>query len=89
MQEIHPTAIIGKNVKLGDQLKIGSFVIIGNNVVIGGMAGVSGHLKIGSNVKIGGASGVIDDISDNLQVMGYPAIPLRNFVKARKWKIIQ
>ena len=42
------------------------------------------HLKIGSYVKIGGASGVIEDISDNSQVMGYPAISLRDFVKARK-----
>ena len=36
------------------------------------------------NVKIGGGSGVINDISDNHQVMGYPAIPLKEFVKLRK-----
>ena len=57
---------------------------IGDNVVIGGQAGVSGHLTIGNNVQIGGGSGVINDISDNEKVMGYPAIPLKEFVKQRK-----
>ena len=55
-----------------------------DNVVIGGQAGISGHLKIGNNVKIGGGSGVINDIPDNFQVMGYPAVPLKEFVKQRR-----
>jgi UDP-3-O-[3-hydroxymyristoyl] glucosamine N-acyltransferase len=49
----------------------------GDNVVIGGQAGLSGHLNIGNNVKIGGGSGVINNIPDNQQVMGYPAVPLK------------
>jgi UDP-3-O-[3-hydroxymyristoyl] glucosamine N-acyltransferase len=49
--------------------------------MIGGQAGVSGHLKIGNNVHIGGGSGVINDISDNTTVMGYPAKILREFIK--------
>ena len=40
--------------------------------------------KISKNVKIGGGSGVINDIPDNYQVMGYPAIPLKDFIKLRK-----
>ena len=58
--------------------------VLGDNVVIGGQAGISGHLNIGNNVKIGGGSGVINDISANQQVMGYPATPLRDFIKQRK-----
>ena len=57
---------------------------IGNNVSIGGQAGISGHLKIGNNVKIGGGSGVVNDIDDNLTVMGYPAVSLKNFIKKNK-----
>ena len=57
---------------------------IGNNVSIGGQAGISGHLKIGNNVKIGGGSGVIKDIQDNSIVMGYPAVPLKDFIKKNK-----
>ena len=57
---------------------------IGNNVSIGGQAGVSGHLKIGDNVKIGGGSGVVKDIEDNQIVMGYPAVPFKDFLKNSK-----
>ena len=51
---------------------------------IGGQAGVAGHLKIGNNVKIGGGSGVVKDIPDNMTVMGYPAVPLKEFLKKRE-----
>ena len=75
---------IGENCMIAGQVGIAGSTIVGNNVMIGGQAGVSGHLKIGNNVKIGGGSGVINDISDNHQVMGYPAVSLKEFVKQRK-----
>ena len=81
---------IAHNVKIGDNCMIAGQVgfagssTIGNNVSIGGQAGVSGHLKIGNNVKIGGGSGVVKDIQDNQVVMGYPAVPLKEFLKNSK-----
>jgi len=75
---------IGKNCMIAGQVGFAGSCTIGDNVVIGGQAGISGHLVIGNNVKIGGGSGVINDIADNEQVMGYPAIPLREFIKQRK-----
>jgi len=63
------------------QVGIAGSTIIGDNVTIGGQAGISGHLKIGDNVKIGGNSGVIEDISDNKKVMGYPSMNFKKFVK--------
>jgi len=76
---------IGKNCMIAGQVGFAGSAILGDNVVIGGQAGISGHIKIGNNVKIGGGSGVINDIPDNLQVMGYPAIPLKNFIKLRNY----
>ena len=75
---------IGKNCMIAGQVGFAGSTTVGNNVVIGGQAGISGHLEIGNNVKIGGGSGVINNIPDNAQVMGYPAIPLKDFVKQRK-----
>ena len=75
---------IGKNCMIAGQVGFAGSSILGDNVVIGGQAGISGHLIIGNNVKIGGGSGVINDIPDNTQVMGYPAVPLKEFVKKRK-----
>ena len=77
---------VGENCIMAAQVGISGSTTIGDNTVIGGQAGISGHLKIGNDVKIGGASGVTTDISDNSQVMGYPAVPLRDFVKMRKKK---
>ena len=78
---------IGHNVKIGSNCMIAGQVgfagssNIGDNVSIGGQAGISGHLNIGNNVKIGGGSGVVKDIQDNQVVMGYPAMPLKEFLK--------
>ena len=75
---------IGSNCMIAGQVGFAGSSKIGNNVSIGGQAGVSGHLKIGNNVKIGGGSGVVKDIEDNQTVMGYPAIPLKEFIKKSK-----
>ncbi len=75
---------IGSNCMIAGQVGFAGSSIIGNNVSIGGQAGVSGHLKIGNNVKIGGGSGVVKDIGDNEIVMGYPAVPLKDFLKNSK-----
>lgn len=72
---------IGNNCILAAQVGIAGSSTLGNNVVIGGQAGISGHLLIGSNVKIGGKSGVVKNIKDNEVVMGYPAKPIREFLK--------
>lgn len=75
---------IGSNCMIAGQVGFAGSAKIGNNVSIGGQAGVSGHLKIGNNVKIGGGSGVVKDIEDNQTIMGYPALPLKDFLKNSK-----
>ncbi len=75
---------IGSNCMIAGQVGFAGSSKIGNNVSIGGQAGISGHLKIGNNVKIGGGSGVVKDIEDNQIVMGYPAVPFREFLKNKK-----
>ncbi|MDC0518174.1 UDP-3-O-(3-hydroxymyristoyl)glucosamine N-acyltransferase [Candidatus Pelagibacter sp.] len=72
---------IGNNCIIAGQVGFAGSSTMGDNIMIGGQAGISGHLKIGNNVHIGGGSGVINDISDNTKVMGYPAKNLREFLK--------
>ena len=75
---------VGKNCMIAGQVGFAGSSTLGDNVSIGGQAGISGHLRIGSNVKIGGGSGVVKDIKDNSVVMGYPAVPLKEFLKKGK-----
>ena len=75
---------IGNNCMIAGQVGFAGSSIIGDNVSIGGQAGISGHLKIGNNVKIGGGSGVVKDVKDNITVMGYPAVSLKNFIRNSK-----
>ncbi len=81
---------VAHNVKIGDNCMIAGQVgfagssLIGDKVSIGGQAGISGHLKIGNNVKIGGGSGVVKNIPDGMVVMGYPAVPLKKFIRNLK-----
>ncbi len=75
---------IGSNCMIAGQVGFAGSTKIGNNVSIGGQAGVSGHLNIGNKVKIGGGSGVVSNIEDNQIVMGYPAVPLREFLRNKK-----
>ena len=75
---------IGSNCMIAGQVGFAGSSKVGNNVKIGGQAGVSGHLKIGNNVKIGGGSGVVKNIEDNQIVMGYPAVPLKEFLKKNR-----
>jgi len=75
---------IGSDCMIAGQVGFAGSSTIGNNVSIGGQAGISGHLTIGNNVKIGGGSGVVKDIEDNQIVMGYPAVPFKDFI--RNWK---
>ena len=74
---------IGSNCMIAGQVGFAGSSSVGDNVSIGGQAGISGHLKIGNNVKIGGGSGVVKDIEDNQIVMGYPAVPLKEFLRKK------
>ena len=45
---------------------------LGNNVIVGSGAKVLGPIKIGSNVKIGANSVVLENMPDNVTVVGIP-----------------
>tara|TARA_B100000780_G_scaffold259046_1_gene209803 strand:+ start:202 stop:1167 length:966 start_codon:yes stop_codon:yes gene_type:complete len=75
---------IGNNCMIAGQVGFAGSSIIGDRVSIGGQAGISGHLKIGNDVKIAGGSGVVKNIKDGSTVMGYPAVPLKDFIRNSK-----
>ncbi|CAN5767641.1 UDP-3-O-(3-hydroxymyristoyl)glucosamine N-acyltransferase [soil metagenome] len=78
---------IGHNVKIGrhclivSQVGIAGSTELGDYVAVGGQSGLSGHLKIGNRVQIGGGSAIVENIPEGAKVMGYPAVPFRQFAR--------
>jgi UDP-3-O-[3-hydroxymyristoyl] glucosamine N-acyltransferase len=72
---------IGKHCLLVAQSGIAGSTELGDYVSVAGQAGISGHLKIGNRVQVAGGSAVTHDIPDGTKVMGFPAIPFREFAR--------
>lgn len=78
---------IGHNVRIGKQCVIVSQTGIsgstqlGDFVMTGGQSGFAGHLKIGTGAKIGAQSGIMRDIDPGSEMMGSPAVPIRQFMR--------
>lgn len=78
---------IGHNVKVGRgcalaaQVGIAGSTIIGDFVAMGGQVGIAGHLTIGDQVQIAAQSGIMHDLPPKTEWMGYPAVPLKRFLR--------
>ncbi len=78
---------IGHNVQIGkycvivSQTGISGSTQLGDYVMTGGQSGFAGHLKIGSGAKIAAQSGIMRDIPPGGEVMGSPALPIRQFMR--------
>jgi UDP-3-O-[3-hydroxymyristoyl] glucosamine N-acyltransferase len=78
---------IGHNVKMGrgcilaSQVGIAGSTELGDFVVLGGQVGVAGHLHIGSLAKVAAKSGVTKNIPPKEEWMGYPALPMKRFLR--------
>jgi UDP-3-O-[3-hydroxymyristoyl] glucosamine N-acyltransferase len=78
---------IGHNVRVGRmcvivaQSGISGSTQLGDGVVVGGQSGFAGHLKIGSGSRIAAQSGIMRDLPPKSEVMGTPAVPLRQFMR--------
>ncbi len=77
-------ADIGENCLLVAQVAIGGSSSLGRNCVFAGQVGVKDHVKVGDRVMAGGKTGIHRDQADGAMVSGMPAIPHRQWIKAKK-----
>jgi UDP-3-O-[3-hydroxymyristoyl] glucosamine N-acyltransferase len=79
---------IGHNVRIGAkclvtaQVGFAGSATVGTGVMLGGQAGVSGHLAVGDGARVAAQAGVIGAVAPGETVMGFPARPQREFLKA-------
>lgn len=53
MTDVHATAVIGRNARLGERVKIGPFCIVGDNVVLGEDVELMAHVVLDGHTEIG------------------------------------
>ncbi|MBU0799562.1 MAG: UDP-3-O-(3-hydroxymyristoyl)glucosamine N-acyltransferase [Alphaproteobacteria bacterium] len=74
---------IGHNVRIGkgcvivSQVGISGSTVIEDYAVLAGQVGIAGHLRIGKGARIAAQSGIMRDVPPGAEVMGSPAIPIR------------
>ncbi len=79
---------IGHNVKTGRgcvivaQVGIAGSAELGDYVVVAAQAGLVGHIKVGSQARIGAQAGVMNDVPAATDVVGSPAWPARETLRA-------
>jgi UDP-3-O-[3-hydroxymyristoyl] glucosamine N-acyltransferase len=82
---------VGHNVRTGRgcvivaQVGIAGSVELGDFVVIAGQAGIAGHLTLGDGVRVGAQAGVPASVPAGTDVVGSPAWPAREFMRAMMW----
>lgn len=72
---------IGRGTVMAAYTGISGSVTIGQYVQLGGRAGVADHITIGDRARIGAAAGVIADVPAGETWAGYPAKPIRQWLR--------
>jgi UDP-3-O-[3-hydroxymyristoyl] glucosamine N-acyltransferase len=54
---------------------------MGSHVTFAGQVGVAGHIHVGDHVTVGAQSGIPNNVKEGQTLMGYPAVPARDFAR--------
>ncbi len=73
--------IMGRGCVVVSQTGIAGSCTFGDYVVCGGQTGFADHLTIGSGAQIGAQSGLMSDVEPGAVLMGYPAQPIKDFMR--------
>jgi UDP-3-O-[3-hydroxymyristoyl] glucosamine N-acyltransferase len=77
--------VIGRNCLMAAHTGISGSVVVGDGVIFGGKAGIGDHLKIGVGARVAAGAGVLADIPAGETWSGYPAKPIRQFLRETVW----
>ncbi len=72
---------VGANTVIAAQAGIAGSAKVGDNCMIGGQVGIAGHISIGNRVNIGAQSGIPNHVAENSNILGTPAIPIKDFAR--------
>ena len=73
---------MGRNCVIAGMAGLAGSATLEDYVTLGAQVGVAGHLTVGSKARVGGQAGVIADVPAGSDVLGSPALPLRDAVRS-------
>jgi UDP-3-O-[3-hydroxymyristoyl] glucosamine N-acyltransferase len=76
---------VGRNCVMAAHTGISGSVTIGDGSQFGGRAGVADHVTIGDRARIGAAAGVLRDVPAGETWGGFPARPIRQWMRENTW----
>ncbi len=80
--QIGHNVTIGRGAVIVGQAGISGSATIGDYAVLAGQVGVAGHLTIGARARVGAQAGVMNDIPAGTDVVGSPAWPAKETMRA-------
>ncbi|MBR2475436.1 MAG: UDP-3-O-(3-hydroxymyristoyl)glucosamine N-acyltransferase [Bacteroidaceae bacterium] len=72
---------IGESTVMATQVGVAGSTKVGKQCMIGGQVGFAGHITIGDRVNIGAQSGIPNSVESNSNLLGYPAVPAKEFAR--------
>ncbi len=76
---------IGRFCLIAAHVGISGSVSVGDGVMFGGRAGVGDHQTVGDGARVAAAAAVLSDVPAGETWSGYPAKPLRRFLRETAW----
>lgn len=76
---------IGRGVLIAAFAGISGSTVVGDGVTMGGRVGVADHRRIGAGATIAGGAAVFQDVPAGEVWSGYPAKPLRKWLREAAW----
>ena len=73
---------VGSHTVMASQVGIAGSTKVGQWCMFGGQVGIAGHITIGDKVNIGAQSGIPGKVRSNQNIMGTPAIEVKNFMRS-------
>ena len=74
---------VGENTVMASLTGVAGSAKIGRHCIIAGQVGIAGHISIADNTTIGAQSGIMGKVKEEGQtLMGSPAFPLKDFLRA-------
>jgi UDP-3-O-[3-hydroxymyristoyl] glucosamine N-acyltransferase len=76
---------IGRGVLIAAFGGISGSTVVGDNATLGGRVGIADHRKVGAGATLAGGAAVFQDVPPNEVWSGYPAKPLRKWLREAAW----